>query len=147
MQDAMQDLSKAPGLWAPLSARAVLFLVTVLGVCGIGIDLAIYGPVTHLAAQVLVVGPVEAAWGFHAEYKRYRSQRLLSVVTVTPGGAFDRAGIRAGFAFPPRTCGTGGAWFGDQHSLLAGGERSKTILLLTTPEESPEWKTFVITRE
>ena len=120
-----------------LSVRSLVLVCTVLALLALTVDVSIYGPITHLAATTLVVRPVEKAWGFHAEWRTYilgsSSRDLLTIVSVVPGGAFERAGIRKGFAFAPRRSGTFGPYFGGPHALLAGPADTVTLRILQDP--------------
>jgi hypothetical protein len=123
-----------------LSIRSLVLVGTVLALLALTVDVGIYGPITHLAATTLVVRPVEKTWGFHAEWRTYmlgsRSSDFLTIVSVVPGGAFERAGIRNGFAFAPRRSATFGPYFGGPHSLLVGPEDTVTLRILQDPSGS-----------
>ena len=118
---------------SPLSRHSFLLLLCILLVSLASVDVWMYGPLTAYTADLLVVRPVEREWGFHAERKDYESPgerySLLTIIHVTSGGAFERAGIRAGFAFAPPTSGTGGPWFGGAYSLFAGRNSSRVRML------------------
>jgi hypothetical protein len=120
-----------------VSRHSFLLLVFVLVVCLGSLDIAIHGPFTTYVAWLLVVRPVEREWGFHAEWRDYGSSddaySLLTVVDVASGGAFDRAGIRPGFAFAPRRSATGGPWFGGVYSLFADGANPVRLRMLAQP--------------
>jgi len=115
------------GVAAPVSPpRGFLLLTAVLVLLALYVDLTIGWPFTDWAATTLVVVPVEKEWGFHAEWRPYPSRphygELLTVVSIVPGGAFDRSGIKAGYAFAPRTCAFGAPFFADGHSRFLGSE-------------------------
>ena len=143
-------LSSSSAARIPLPLRAFVLVSAVLALIAIAVDIGMYGPITAWAGERLVVDPVEKDWGFHAEWRRSgfpaASSELLTVVSVTPGGAFDRSGIRAGFAFAPLECGFGGPPFGGRHSEFAGNKLNVRVRMLAEPR--PPWriKTYEIKR-
>jgi len=124
-----------------LPLRSFALVGVVLALLALVVDLNVYGPVTGWAATTFVVAPVEKSWGFHTEWRAYGPIELLTVTSVTHGGAFDRAGVQPGFAFAPRVCAFGGPFFGGQHSVLLG-ERVVHLRMLRKP--GPPWEQSVI---
>ena len=135
----------------PLSWRLFLLIAVVLAIGLLAFDFAFYGPVSWLAAQRLVVEPAERDWGFHAEWRDYTlapdyQRSLLTVVQVTPGGAFDRAGIRPGMAFAPRHSGSFGPHFGGMYSVFANRGNNTSVRMLDNPHDFPVEHMYDITR-
>ena len=151
MQNTSPSATMPKGLWSPLSAKAFFLIVLVLATCLISFDIVLNGPLTYSTAQILVVSAVEKKWGFHAEDKEYvhgdHSHWLLTVVQVTAGGAFERAGIRPGFAFAPRRSATGGPWFGGMYSIFLSGREGVRVRILRNPGDSWEEHTFEVVHE
>jgi len=104
-------------------------------------DLGFYGVITSWAAEKMVVEPVEREWGFQAKWRDYGSPvaplSLLTIVKVTPGGAFERSGVGVGYVFAPLTCGFGGPNFGGILSDFAGRTRVRVRML---PRAGEPWK-------
>ncbi len=125
-----------------LPLRSFLLAGVILALLTFVADLALYGPITNWAANLLVVQPVERRWGFHAEWHAYGTGRtaldLLTVVNVAPGGAFERAGIKPGFAFAPRKCGFGGPLFAGPYHEFTDGEKTVSVPMLPVPSPSAE---------
>jgi hypothetical protein len=117
---------------------ATLALILILSLATF--DAGFYGVTTSWAAEKIVVEPVEREWGFQAEWRDYGSPAsplsLLTVVAVTPGGAFERSGIRVGYVFAPRTCGFGGPQFGGVHGDFLGRNRVRVRML---PQAREPW--------
>ena len=138
------------GARSPLSRNAFLVVLLVLIICLLAVDLMLHGPLTTAAADYVVVRPAERDWGFHAEWKNYgsasNSQWLLTVVRVTPGGAFDRAGIRPGFAFAPRLHGFHGPRFGGPYNIFSDAKSSVRVRMLANPDELGEGVPYAVTR-
>ena len=138
------------GALMPPTGKAFLYVFVVLSLCLVGVDVSLYGPLTYSAAAVLVVKPAERDWGFHAEPKQYSASdpadELLTVVRVTSGGAFDRAGIRPGFAFAPRGSATGGSRFGGAYAVFAGHKATARVRMLVRSNGQWQEQTIDITR-
>ena len=126
----------------PLGPRAFLFVLVVLAISLLGLDIALNGPLTWAVAQRVLVAPAEEEWGFHAEWKDYGSSEhvdsLLTVIRVTAGGAFDRAGIKPGFAFARRHSASFGPRFGGPYAVFSGKPTTVRLRMIDTPPE--QWR-------
>jgi hypothetical protein len=151
MMNAVVTPSMRDGLSSPLSSKSFLLVVLVLTMALVAVDVEFNGPLTFSAAQLLVVRPAERDWGFHAEERAYGSPNapgwLLTVVQVTPGGAFDQAGITPGVAFAPPLSGFGEPRFGGRYSVFSGGRKVVRIRMVRKPNESWKWETLEISRK
>ena len=138
MHQTITELAEVDSVRSPLSTKSFLLVLTVLALSLGSLDVGMHGPLTTCAADLAVVRPAEKKWGFHAEWKLYGSgadtYELLTIVRVTNGGPFDRAGIRSGFAFANRECGFGGPLFGGPYSAFANGENPVRVRLFRKPE-------------
>jgi len=134
----------------PLGPRPFLFILAVIAIGLVGADIALNGPLTWAAAQRFLVAPAEQEWGFHAEWKAYgssaHSDSLLTVVRVTDGGAFDRAGIKPGYAFAPRHSATFGPHFGGPYGVFSGDPKTLRLQMLETPTEQWREHTYELSR-
>ncbi len=150
MQSVRVALTAEQGVGRPLSRNLFLVMALVLFVCLAVVDIGWNGPLTATAAQYFVIKPAERAWGFHAEWKNYGSPSaadwLLTVVEVTPGGPFDRAGIKTGFAFGPRLSATGGPRFGGEYSVFANGKTSVRVRMVPNPNALGQGQVYEIGR-
>ena len=129
MQATANPLAR-DGVRQPLSWRSFLLIGVVLAIGLLTLDSSGDGP--HSSAR---------DWGFHAEWKDYTSgpeQSLLTVVQVTPGGEFDRTGIRPGMAFGPRHSASFGPHFGGLYSVFAGCGNTTRVRMLDDPHSSIE---------
>ena len=139
---ALGSIRRALPLWV------FVLVCSVLALLGIVVDIGTYGPITAWAAERVVVDPVEKAWGFHAEWREYgaTSDSLLTVVSVVPGGAFERSGIRPGFAFAPRECGFGGPLLGGHHYQFVGDSPTVRVRMLAEPGPPGRARVYAIRR-
>jgi hypothetical protein len=139
------------GVRQPLSSRSFLFVGVVLAVGLLTLAFAFYGPVSWTAAEWLVVQPAERDWGFHAEWRDYRPSpnyeySLLTVVRVTEGGPFARAGIKPGMALGPWHSASFGPHFGGLYSVFAGARNKVRVRMLDDPNNRGGEHYYDVTR-
>jgi hypothetical protein len=144
------NVATSDRLWQPLAPRSFLLILAVLAITFTSLDIAWHGPLTWAATQRFVVVPAEREWGFHAEPKDYgsagKSSSLLTVIRVTPGGPFDRAGIKPGFAFAPWHNSRSAAHFGGHYYVFSGQPAQVRIRMLEAPDEPWRETTYDIHR-
>jgi hypothetical protein len=125
-----------------------VLLAAILALLALVVDISIYGPITNLAGTTLVVAPAERAFGFHAEWRTYtwysRPVELLTIVSVTPGGAFERAGMKPGFAFAPYKCSFGMPYLGGPHSQLVGRHQTVRLGIVQDPKKPGDTTFFEV---
>jgi hypothetical protein len=126
----------------PLTPRLFFLTLAVLGIGLVSLDLGMNGPIAWSVARLSLIEPAEREWGFHAEWMDYG----LTVVEVTKDGAFDRAGIKPGFAFEPPTCGFGGPWFGGPYSVFSDRPQTVRVGMLENPSERRPATMYEISR-
>ena len=81
----------------------VLAVFAILGGCALAGDFMIGGPMSWFVWEWFVAKPVEKKWGFHLDRREHECVGWRdTIVEVTPGGAFDRAGIKPGYFVPPQ---------------------------------------------
>ncbi|MBZ5638866.1 MAG: hypothetical protein LAO51_08945 [Acidobacteriia bacterium] len=101
--------------------RTAAITIAVLAVCGFVVDVALQGPLTCWVWEEYVVARAEAAWGFHAQWIEYSNgHQYLTILAVTPGGPFDRAGVRPGYIDSPMRS----ASYGEAGGLYCNLDRS-----------------------
>jgi hypothetical protein len=112
------------------SLHSFAVIVGVLGVLYLALDFSENGVFSSWLFELAVVQPVEARYGFDAEWTPVQGMAQLVITSVEPGGRFDRAGVHAGYAFSPARCGwfaLGGGW----HALLGNAAGTTSIVLET----------------
>ena len=124
----------------------ILAFIFIAGGCAVIADVCLGGPLQWFLWEVSVVRPVEARWGFHAERRQYGAHELLTIVEVTPGGAFDRAGIKPGYVYNPRTGSVMWPTPRFHRDLDEAGDEQK-ILLYTDPSNTGSGRIFVVRRQ
>jgi hypothetical protein len=147
MHSTISEPTVGGSVTQPLSPRTFLLTLLVLAACLIAVDLAIHGPLTSCAAEVLLARPAEDKWGFHAEWKNYGTpddpRWHLTVVRVTSGGAFERAGIEPGFAFvPPIRAGFALPTFGGPYAPFVGKDRTARVRMRKDPTREGPWQVY-----
>src|SRR5688572_222255 len=96
------------------SLRSFALIVAILGVLYLSLDFSVNGVFSSWLFELAVVQPVEARFGFDAEWQSVAGLSHLVIRMVVPGGRFDRAGVQVGHAFAPARCGwfaIGGGWY------------------------------------
>jgi len=123
----------AAGVFGPQQTwRTFAVILAVLGALYAALELAVRGPFAMWTFELAVVQPVESAYGFEAEWERVGGYEYLIIGKTVPGGRFDKAGIKPGYAFAPARCG----WFalaGGWYALLFDAEGSVSVALQTIP--------------
>jgi hypothetical protein len=112
------------------SLRLFAVIVSILGVLYLTLDFSVNGVFSSWLFEMAVVQPVEARYGFDAEWKSVQGMAHLVIGSVEPGGRFDRAGVEVGYAFSPARCGwfaLGGGWY-----ALLGNAPGPTSIALET---------------
>lgn len=112
------------------SLRSFAVIVAILGVLYLALDVSVNGVFSSWLFALAVVQPVEARYGFDAEWKSVQGMEHLVIESVEAGGRFDRAGVQAGYAFSPARCGwfaLGGGWY-----ALLGNAAGPTSVVLET---------------
>lgn len=112
------------------SLRSFAVIVAVLGVLYLSLDFSVNGVISLWLFELAVVQPVETRYGFDAEWQPVGGMAHLVISSVEPGGRFDRAGVRVGYAFAPARCGwfaLGGGWY-----ALLGNAAGPTSIVLET---------------
>ena len=112
------------------SLRAFALILAILGVLYLSLDFSVNGVFSSWLFELAVVQPVEARYGFDAEWQSVAGMSHLVVGSVVPGGRFDRAGVQVGYAFAPARCGwfaIGGGWY-----ALLGNTNGPTSIVLET---------------
>ena len=123
--------------------RVFLIIFAVLSTIYVALDLTVNGPLSAWTFKLAVVRPVEAAYGFDAEWHSVSGYAQLVIVHVVAGGRFDRGGVKAGYAFAPARCGwfaLGGGWY----ALLGNASGPVPISLQTRPGNITTEATFKI---
>ncbi len=119
----------------------------VLAVVGFLVDAAFFFPVLERAWEAEIIPPIDRAWGFHAEVRTVGpAHRHLVIATVAPGGAFDEAGIKAGWAMMESgcsLCGPGGGLYG---RLATAGDRTTVLYFWRDPATHRERTKVVVKR-
>ena len=116
-------------------------MLLVLGLLLTCLDFAVNCPASTWLFEVAVVLPVQHRYGFHAEWPWVASNAHLVIDHVVPGGRFQRAGIKQGYAFSPARCGwfaLGGGWY----ALLGNTTGPADVVLETTPGHLETETTF-----
>jgi hypothetical protein len=92
------------------SMQRVLVMMALMVGCYLSADFMFGGPLHWFVRHRFVEMPVEARWGFRAEYRQstchYWKQTTVgdweqTIVDVAPGGAFDLAGVKPGYCVAP----------------------------------------------
>jgi hypothetical protein len=123
--------------------RIFVIVLAVLGAIYVTLDLAVNGPLATWTFELAVVQPVEAGYGFDAEWQNVGGYTHLIIVSVVPGGRFDRGRAKAGYAFAPARCGwfaLGGGWY----ALLSNASDPVRISLQTVPGDITTEQAFQI---
>lgn len=105
-------------------------ITAILGVLYLALDFSVNGLFSTWLFELAVVQPVEAQYGFNAEWQSVGGMAHLVIRSVEPGGRFDRAGVQVGYAFAPARCGwfaLGGGWY-----ALLGNATGPTGVVLET---------------
>lgn len=118
-------------------------MLVVFGVMYVTLDLPANGTLARWTFELAVVRPVQAAYGFDAEWQRVGRDAYLVIVRVVPGGRFDRGKVKAGYAFAPARCGwftIGGGWY----ALLDNARGPVRVSLQTTAGDVATERPFEI---
>jgi hypothetical protein len=125
------------------SLRSFALIVAILGALYLTLDFSVNGVFSSWLFELAVVQPVESQYGFDAEWKPVGGMAHLVIGSVAPGGRFDRAGVRVGYAFSPARCGLfalGGGWY----ALLGNATGPTSIVLETVPGDIRTERTFAV---
>ncbi|HYI10491.1 MAG TPA: hypothetical protein VEK57_15630 [Thermoanaerobaculia bacterium] len=140
---ALKRVTPAPVFAPEKTWRMFAVVIAVLGLLYAALDLSVNGPLAMWTFELAVVRPVESAYGFDAEWESVAGHASLVIRETAPGGRFDRAGIRRGYAFAPARCGwfaLGGGWY----ALLSDARRPVDIALQTVPGDLRTERSFVV---
>ena len=125
------------------SLRAFALIVAILGVLYLALDFSVNGVFSSWLFELAVVEPVEARYGFDAEWRSVEGMSHLVIESIVPGGRFDRAGVEVGYAFAPARCGwfaMGGGWY----ALLGGATGPTSVVLETVAGDLRTERSFAI---
>ena len=121
--------------------RTFAVVLAVLGLLYVALDLSVNGPFATWTFELAVVRPVERAYGFDAEWETVAGHAHLVITNIVPGGRFDRAGVRPGYAFAPARCG----WFalaGGWYALLLDAKGPAGVALQIVPGDVTTEQSF-----
>jgi hypothetical protein len=133
-----------PARVTPVAAlRSFAVIVAVLGVLFLALDFSVNGVFSSWLFELAVVQPVEARYGFDAEWQSVGGMAHLVIRSVVPGGRFDRAGVQVGHAFSPARCGwfaLGGGWY----ALLGNATGPTSVVIETVAGDVRTERTFAV---